>query len=98
MSAYILTQQAERDLNEIWEHIAGQSIDSADAVLDEIRQALDLVAASPGIGHRRADVRNSAYRFWRANHFIIAYLRDTQPLQIIRVMGGRRDFRGLFSS
>jgi plasmid stabilization system protein ParE len=50
MSAYILTQQAERDLNEIWEHIAGQSIDSADAVLDEIRQALISSLLLRGLG------------------------------------------------
>ena len=96
MSRYLLTEQAERDLNEIWVHIAEQSFETADAVVAEIRAALELLASSPGIGHRRRDVRNPRFRFWRANRFIIAYYRDTQPLQIIRIVGGHRDFRSIF--
>jgi plasmid stabilization system protein ParE len=72
MSAYVLTEEAERDLNEIWDYIADQSIEQADAVVAEIRAALDLLALSPGIGHRRQDVKDARYRFWRANRFIIA--------------------------
>jgi plasmid stabilization system protein ParE len=96
MSAYVLTEEAERDLNEIWDYIANESIEQADAVAAEIREALTLLASAPGIGHRRADVRDGRYRFWRANRFIVAYFPDTQPLQIIRIVGGHRDFRKLF--
>jgi plasmid stabilization system protein ParE len=96
MSAYSFTEEAERDLNEIWDYISEQSIEQADAVAAEIRQACELLASAPGIGHRRADVRDARYRFWRANRFIVAYFPDTQPLQIIRVVGGHRDFRKLF--
>jgi plasmid stabilization system protein ParE len=93
---YILTQQAEQDLNDIWSYITKQSIDTADAVIAEIREGLELVASLPGVGHQRRDVRDSRYRFWRANRFIIAYYRDTRPVQIIRIVGGHRDFRDLF--
>lgn len=97
MSGYVLTEQAERDLNEIWGHIAEQSIDTADAVIAEIKTALELLSSSPGIGHRRRDVKSPRYRFWRANRFIIAYFRDTRPLQVIRIVGGHRDFRSVFT-
>jgi antitoxin ParD1/3/4/toxin ParE1/3/4 len=96
MSAYVLTEEAERDLIEIWDYIANQSVELADAVAAEIRAALDLLASSPGIGHRRQDVKDPRYRFWRANRFVIAYFPKTQPLQIIRIVGGHRDFRQLF--
>ena len=96
MSRYVLTEQAEQDLNEIWIHIAQQSIDTADAVIREIRDGIELIASSPGVGHQRRDVKDPRYRFWRANRFIIAYFRDTKPLQIIRIVGGHRDFRQLF--
>jgi plasmid stabilization system protein ParE len=96
MSAYVLTDQAERDVNEIWDYIANESIEQADAVAAEIREALRLLASAPGIGHRRGDVKDVRYRFWRANRFIIAYFSKTQPLQIIRIVGGHRDFRQLF--
>ena len=62
----------------------------------EIRAALRLLAASPGIGHHRADVKDPRYRFWRVNRFVIAYFPDTDPLQVIRIVGGHRDFRKIF--
>jgi len=96
MIAYVLTEEAERDLNDIWDYIAEQSIEQADAVAVEIREALDLLASAPGIGHRRADVRDARFRFWRANRFIIAYFPETSPLQVVRIVGGHRDFRKLF--
>jgi plasmid stabilization system protein ParE len=96
MSRFILTEQAEQDLNDIWDYIADQSVEQADAVVREIRDALGLLAAMPGAGHRRRDVNDKRYRFWRANRFIIAYFRDTEPLQIIRIVGGHRDFRQIF--
>ena len=96
MSRYVLTEQAEQDLNDIWDYIAEQSVEQADVVVREIRDAFELLAVMPGAGHRRRDVRNERYRFWRANRFIIAYFRDTQPLQIIRIVGGHRDFRRIF--
>ncbi|HEV8377721.1 MAG TPA: type II toxin-antitoxin system RelE/ParE family toxin [Tepidisphaeraceae bacterium] len=96
MSEYILTEEAERDLNEIWEYIAAESINSADSVVREIREGIELVAFAPGIGHQRRDVRDRRYRFWKANRFIIAYFRDTRPLQIVRIVGATRDFRKIF--
>ena len=96
MSAYVLTDAAERDLNEIWDYIADQSVEQADAVALEIREAIELLATAPGIGHRRADVKDESYRFWRANRFVIAYFPETRPLQVIRIVGGHRDFRKIF--
>ena len=63
MSRYVLTEQAEQDLNDIWDYIADQSVEQADAVIREIREAFELLASMPGAGHRRADVRNERYRF-----------------------------------
>jgi plasmid stabilization system protein ParE len=96
MSEYILTEEAERDLNEIWEYVAEQSVTSADKVVREIREGIELVAFAPGIGHERKDVMDRRYRFWKANRFIIAYFRDTKPLQIVRIVGAARDFRKIF--
>jgi plasmid stabilization system protein ParE len=96
MSEYILTEEAERDLTGIWEYIAAQSITSADSVILEIREGIELVAFAPGIGHERRDVRDKRYRFWKANRFIIAYFRDTKPLQIVRIVGAARNFRRIF--
>lgn len=98
MSGYLLTEEAERDLNEIWDYIAGEDVQQADAVAAELRKAMELLVGAPGVGHRRRDVKDVRYRFWRANRFIIAYFPGTRPLQIIRIVGAHRDFRKLFKT
>src|SRR3954470_18967966 len=96
MSSYVLTEQAEKDLNEIWDYVAAESLDSAEIVARDIREGLELVGGLPGAGHRRKDVRDKRYRFWRANRFIIAYFYETSPVQIIRIVGAARNFREVF--
>ena len=53
MKRYILTPRAKRDLNEIWDYIAGDNIEAADRVLDALESAMVKLAKSPGIGHWR---------------------------------------------
>ena len=96
MSVYLLTEQAELDLQNIWDYIATESMETADAVAAEIQQAFEKLAQMPGLGHRRIDVRSRRVRFWSVRRFVIAYFPDTQPLQIVRIVGGERDFRRLF--
>src|SRR5687768_15926905 len=62
MSRFVLTEQAEQDLNDIWDYIGDESPEQADAVIAEMRGALELLASAPGIGHRRADVKDPRYR------------------------------------
>jgi plasmid stabilization system protein ParE len=96
MSSYQLTEQAEVDLHAIWDYIAADNIDAADSVAEEFRQTFQKLVQTPGMGHRRIDVRNRRFRFWTVYRYVIAYFPDTQPLQIIRVVGGEQDFSRLF--
>jgi plasmid stabilization system protein ParE len=50
----------------------------------------------PGMGHRRTDVRDQRYHFWRVRSYIIAYRYDANDLTIVRVLHGARDFRTIF--
>lgn len=97
MSRYVLTRRARLDVQEIWGYIAEDSIDAADRVMAELRSAMEGLAEMPGKGHRRSDVRNSRYRFWSVYSYVIAYFPDTSPVQIVRVVHGRRNFRRLFA-
>lgn len=67
------TPQARRDLLEIWEYIAKDSLDAADRVASAIEDAVRLLAELPGIGHTRTDVSDPRYRFWRVYSYLIAY-------------------------
>lgn len=96
MSGFVLTERAETDLRNIWDYIAARSVDAADKVIVDFHRAFDQLAENPEMGHRRRDVRNRRYRFWRVHRFIIAYFPETRPMQIIRIVGGQRNFRPLF--
>jgi antitoxin ParD1/3/4/toxin ParE1/3/4 len=94
--AYTLSAEARRDVLLIWNRIAEQNIDAADRVKAELRLAMQQLARMPGMGHRRQDVRNPRYRFWSVYSYVIAYFRDTKPLQIVRVVHGAQNFKKLF--
>jgi toxin ParE1/3/4 len=40
MNPFLLTPRAEQDVTDIWDYIAGDSIEAADRVLDALEKAL----------------------------------------------------------
>src|SRR5436305_7157304 len=96
MRTLLIQPQARLDLLEIWHYIAPNSISAADNIIRKIREAFNGLAEWPGKGHRRADVRNPHYGFWRVYSYIIAYQFDENTLTIARVVHGSRNFRRLF--
>ena len=51
MTRYILSEGADRDLDCIWDYIAEDSADSADAWIAKLFEAFDAIGKTPGIGH-----------------------------------------------
>jgi toxin ParE1/3/4 len=77
MKGYRLTRRADADLDAIWNVINDNNGPRvADRIEQELHEAMRLLAEHPGIGHRRADVRNPRYRFWSVYKFVIAYRPD----------------------
>ena len=58
MKRYVLTPRAKRDVNEIWDYIACDSVEAADRALDALESAMAKLAKNPGIGHRREELAN----------------------------------------
>lgn len=97
MSRYVLSRQADRDLDAIWDAVANSNGEIvADRIERELHEAIILLAGNPFIGHTRPDVRDARYRFWSVYNFVIAYRMDRSPLHVARVIHGARDFRKLF--
>lgn len=42
---FALSQHATQDLDDIWEHIAQNSVDAADRVIDKLHEQIKLIAA-----------------------------------------------------
>ncbi len=95
MSLFQLTPRAREDLEEIEAYIAQDSPDAARHVLLELQAAMQRLAEFPGLGHRRPDVNDPRYRFWVVYSYLIVYIPETNPLQIIRVVSGYRDLSNL---
>lgn len=95
MSRFELTEEALRDLHEIWDYISHDSLDAADRILEEFYQAFTSLAAMPGKGHTRKDLTKQAVLFWLVRSYLVIYKRDSDPLQIIAVLHGKRNVKKL---
>ena len=98
MSDYVLTPLAEDDLLEIGWYIANDSLEGASRVLNELHQAMTLLARQPIIVHRRTDLAAERYRFWPIFSYLIVYRPDVTPVHIVHVVQGARDMRSLLKN
>lgn len=67
MTGYDFHPEAALDLDEIWEFIAGDNLDTnldaADRVVADILAALDKLVPFPNQGHKRPDLTSRSLRF-----------------------------------
>jgi plasmid stabilization system protein ParE len=93
MSGFVLHPEALLDLDEIWEFIAADSLNSADRVLEEIYGAIRSLVPFPQVGHIRSDLTGRPVRFHAVRDFLIAYAPDEKPFVVLAVLHGRRNPR-----
>ena len=96
--AYRFTSRALEDLDDIWTYIAADSIDAANRVESTILEACKGVARHPLLGSKRREITPLPIRFWvvaRYPNFSVVYRPETKPLQIIAVLHGKRNIKGL---
>ncbi len=56
MTQYILSEDADHDLDGIWDYIAEDNVDAADRWIGRLFDAFDAIGDAPGIGHKREDL------------------------------------------
>jgi plasmid stabilization system protein ParE len=91
MRKYVLSAGADGDLEEIWEHIAQDSLDAADRWIEKLFEAFAVLARNPGIGHKRPDLTDHAVLFWPVDAYLIVYRLQKQHIEIVAVTQGARD-------
>jgi plasmid stabilization system protein ParE len=91
MSGYVLSVDADLDLDEIWEYIVADSIDAADAWIQKLFAAFEALGRSPGMGHKREDLTGHPLLFWPVGSYLIIYRAERSPMEIVAVTRGSRD-------
>ena len=91
MNRFVLTPAAEGDLLKIIEYLEGDNPNAVLKVVDALDQAMQRLAESPGIGHVRPDLTDEDVRFWPVFTYLVVYRPETKPLEIVRVLHGKRD-------
>jgi plasmid stabilization system protein ParE len=94
MTAYVLTPLAKADIFDIWAYVAEHSEPVADSVEQAIYDACAFLAEGPLRGHTRPDLTTPPLRFWtliRYPNYTVVYRPETDPLQIVAVLHGRRN-------
>lgn len=85
---------AEEDLIAIWLHIAQDSPNAADAMLDRIEARWQLLATQPHSGPARPDIGDGV-RHLVIGSYLTLYRVGAGQIEILRVLHGRRDLRDL---
>ncbi|MGC2111879.1 MAG: type II toxin-antitoxin system RelE/ParE family toxin [Candidatus Korobacteraceae bacterium] len=96
MSGYALTPLAKAAIFDIWCYIAAHSENAADRVEQAIFDACAFLAQGSLRGHSRRDLTIRDLRFWtltRYPNYPIVYRPETNPLQIVAVLQGKRNLR-----
>jgi plasmid stabilization system protein ParE len=91
MSRYLLLGKVRDDLRAIQRYYLDEgSPEAARTVLISLRKAFQSLAKRPLQGHRREDLTDKPLRFWTVGPYMIAYRPESQPLEIVAVLHGRR--------
>ena len=91
MSAYVLSVAAEQDLDSVWAYIAQNNLDAADRWVAKLFGAFELLARTPGMGHRREDLTALPVLFWPVGAYLIVYRVEDEAVEIVAVAQGARD-------
>lgn len=91
MSQYRLTPAAQRDLSSIWDYTAERwDVRQAETYVNEIRAAIERVAADPRRGRSCDEVRDGYRRYSIGSHLLF-YVESSHGVDVIRILHQRMD-------
>lgn len=91
MKAYRLTPAAQRDLSQIWDFTEERwDADQAETYVDEVRAAVERIAADPARGRICDEIREGYRRYGIGSHLVF-YVETTDSVDIVRILHQRMD-------
>ena len=91
MSRFLFGRYVEGDLREIRDYVAKDNPESARRLMVQFVAAFRLLAKRPQLGRVRQDLYAATLRFWPVGAYLVIYLADKQPIEIVAVVHGARD-------
>ena len=92
---YQLTPRAQRNVEQITDFIAEDSVEAALRVHDALEEAFRHLADMPAMGHTREDLTERPVKFWSVYSYLVVYDTASSPLTIIAVLHGARNVEHL---
>jgi toxin ParE1/3/4 len=96
MANYIITPNAEKDIDEILLFIANDNVDAAITFNDRLINCFELLADNAKIGRERPELKEDLRSFPEGN-YLIFYREWSGIVAIVRVLHGARDLDEIFS-
>lgn len=87
--------QATADIFDIWDYIAEDSLDQADAWIDRLDDTLRLLSSQPLMGRARAELAEGL-RSRPFERYVIFYLPQSDGIDVVRVLHSARDIEAIF--
>jgi plasmid stabilization system protein ParE len=97
VTGYVLSADAEFDLDEIQETIAADNLDAADRWIGKLFDAFETLEQTPGLGHQREDLTPYPVLFWPVGAYLIIYRAGRRSIEIVAVTQGSRDIPAFLS-
>jgi toxin ParE1/3/4 len=95
MAKYLITRQAQNDINEILHFIAADNLNAAVAFADRLTELFELLAGNSKVGRERPDLQEGIRSFPEGN-YVIFYRTWAGEVAIVRILHGARDLEELF--
>lgn len=96
MPKFIISREAEDDINEILAYIAADNFDAALSLYDRLLGLFAMLAVNSNAGRSRPELKESLRSFPEGN-YIVFYRVWAGKIAIVRVLHGVRDLGEIFS-
>ncbi len=90
MSSNLLSPEAESDLDAIAAYISADNPPAARRLLSSFRATFEVLAATPGVGRGRDDIRPGP-RSFPVGEYLVFFRETRGAIELVRVLHGRRD-------
>ena len=90
-----ISEDAESDLDDIWDYIAKDSPLKADRFVDQFYRKCISISELEGIGRRRDELSEGLFSIPHKK-FVIFFIREDSQVGIVRILRGSRDLDQIF--